>query len=80
MAELRESGGAMLIQLEGGGEFIVQDARAFRRMLQLLDALDMEETARECRESWERMESGAETGVPARQFLEELRRRIRQAG
>lgn len=80
LAELQAKGLPLAIPGGGGREIIIQDGAAYRRMLRVLDELDIAESARICQERWEAMESGEDPGVPAREFLDQLKERLRQAG
>jgi hypothetical protein len=78
--ELRRSGGPLILRAGDGSEVVVQDAAAYRRMVAILDELDIARSAEVCSERWRRLEDGSDPGVPAEALLADLRRRIRRTG
>lgn len=60
----------------GGQEVVIQDAEAYKRMLRVLNELEDAETARICMERLAKMESGEDPGIPARESIDELRKRF----
>jgi hypothetical protein len=77
--ELRKSGAPLVVRVDGE-EVIVQDAAAYRRLIRILDEIDVAESARVCARRWEAMRSGGDAGVSASEFIAELRDRLRPAG
>ncbi|TVQ31939.1 MAG: hypothetical protein EA376_08105 [Phycisphaeraceae bacterium] len=80
LEELYRSGAPIVVPVEGGGEVVVQDADAYRRMLAVLNELDVIESARICSERWEAMRTAGDPGMPVADFFADVRRRLRPAG
>lgn len=76
--ELRRTGSPIVLRLPDGGELVVQDAAAYRRMIELLDEIDLAESGRICAERWQAMQTGDDPGVAAEVFLSDLRRTLRR--
>ncbi len=71
LRRLKDSGQPELLSVNGKVELIVQDARAYERLLELVDRAEAIEGIREGLESMKRGE-----GRPAREVLEEIRREL----
>ncbi len=71
LRRLRESGQPELLSIDGKTELVVQDARAYERLLELVDRAEAIEGIREGLESMKRGE-----GRPAREVLEEIRKEL----
>ena len=67
---LRKTGRPMLLTINGKAGLVVQDAKFYQELLQLVDRLDAIEKVQRSMESFERGE-----GLPARKALEEIRRK-----
>lgn len=77
--ELCRTGSPLLLKADGT-EVVVQDAAAYRRMLEMLDEIDVARSAAICAERWKAMEDGADPGVSAEEFLASLRQQLHHAG
>jgi prevent-host-death family protein len=72
MTKLKESGGPVVLTVNGKAEIVVQDAAAYQRLVALAEKAEMMEFLQESRED-------AITGdtLPARKFLESLGKKKR---
>jgi hypothetical protein len=80
LQELRRTGGPLVILTEEGNEVVVQDAAAYRRLLDLVREADLARTAAICEQRWRDLQSGADPGVSAEELIACIRQRLRQAG
>lgn len=78
--ELRRTGGPLVVSTDEGGEVVVQDAAAYRRMVEVLEEADLARTAAICEQRWRDLQSGADPGVSAAELIARIRDRLRQAG
>ncbi|MCC7387713.1 MAG: hypothetical protein IT431_02995 [Phycisphaerales bacterium] len=78
--ELRRTGSPIVVHLPDGAELVVQDAAAYRRMIELLDEIDLAESGRICAERWQAIETGADPGATPEVFFADLRRKLRRTG
>jgi hypothetical protein len=78
--ELRRTGGPLVVSTEEGGEVVVQDAAAYRRLLEVLHEADFARTAAICEQRWRDLQSGADSGVSAEELIARVRQRLQQAG
>jgi hypothetical protein len=76
--ELRRTGGPLIVRTDDGVDVVVQDAGAYRRILQLLDEIEIARIGRTCSERFETMQRA--DGMPAEDLIAEMRRRLRDAG
>jgi PHD/YefM family antitoxin component YafN of YafNO toxin-antitoxin module len=67
---LQKTGRPMVLTINGKAGLVVQDAKSYQELLELVDQLDAIEKIKRSMESFERGE-----GIPARKALEELRRK-----
>jgi prevent-host-death family protein len=72
LRQLKESGQPVVLTVNGKAELVVQDARAYQELVELVDRL---ETVEGIRAGLEEMRAGK--GRPAREFFEELEREFR---
>ena len=70
LRRLRETGQPEFLSIDGKTELIIQDARAYERLLELADRAEAIEGIKRGLESMKRGE-----GRPAREALEEIRRK-----
>ncbi len=68
--QLRKTGKPMVLTINGKAVLVVQNAKSYQELLQLVDRLDVIEKIKRSMESFERGE-----GMPARKALQELRRK-----
>ena len=68
--QLRKTGKPILLTINGKAGLVVQDAKSYQELLQLVDRPDAIEKVKRSMESFERGE-----GMPARKASEELRRK-----
>lgn len=78
--ELRRTGSPLVLPTGDGAEIVVQDAAAYRRMIEILDELDLSQSARICSERWRALQNGSDPGIPANEFFADLKRRLRRTG
>lgn len=79
LEELRRTGSPLVLSIDGD-EIVVQNAAAYRRMVEILDEIDLAKSAAICAERWRAMEDGTDPGVSAEEFFTSLQQRLRHAG
>lgn len=72
---LRESGGPIVLTIEGKAEIIVQDAKSYQRLLGLAERLETIEAVRESVQSADRGE-----GRPMDAMFDDLEESLRSSG
>jgi hypothetical protein len=78
--ELRRTGAPIVVRIGTGSGVVVQDAEAYKRLVGLLDELDVIQSAEICAERWRAMQDGTDPGVGVEEFFDSIRRRLRDAG
>lgn len=63
LAELRRTGGPLIVRLPDGEEVVIQDAAAYRRMIDVLEEIDLAESAKVCRDRLRAMQDGTDPGL-----------------
>ena len=74
--ELRRTGSPLVVRLGEGAEVVVQDAEAYRRMIEFLDEIDLAESGRLCAERWQALQDGSDAGFSVEEFFSDVRHRI----
>jgi hypothetical protein len=80
LEEHRRTGSPLVVRVGEGSEVVVQDADAYRRMIEFLDEIDLAASGRLCAERWRALQNGSDAGVSAEQFFSDLRHRLSERG